>query len=164
MRVVLHQMIDAFGGPGDENLIALLLEPKEGIHGIEHFGGIADDQQDFSRAHGASRVEESDVQEGRGKIVANAAAADDTPLVYVEFYGMARERAGAATYEVHARSLHEVVRAVESAFPRLDGLWASFLSGASPFRLSLDGQIFLSADQELLSGTKLLILGADAGG
>ncbi len=100
----------------------------------------------------------------RGRIVANGLEADDAPLVRVEFFGLARERAGVATCELRARRLAELLGEIERTFPRLDGQLASVVCGGSPFRVSLNGERFLSADEALPPGAKILILSGDAGG
>lgn len=99
-----------------------------------------------------------------GRIVANESEADDAPSVQVEFFGLARERAGVATIALRAKCLSELLRAVERMFPRLEGQLASILSGNSSFRVSLNGERFPSADEALRPGAKILVLSGDAGG
>jgi molybdopterin converting factor small subunit len=104
------------------------------------------------------------MKDGRGKIVANARGADDAPRVRIEFFGLARERAGVSGCEVAAKRLTDALRAIERAFPRFQNLLTSVLAPSSVFRVSLDGERFLIADEVLLPGAKLLVLSGDAGG
>src|SRR5258706_9015221 len=71
---------------------------------------------------------------------------DDECPVTVEFFGIARERAGVATWKGQARTLGQLLLLVEQSFPGFTGLLRSALLGASPFRISLNGERFLSCD------------------
>jgi hypothetical protein len=104
------------------------------------------------------------MEDGRGKIVANTGDVDDAAVVRVEFYGLARERAGVASIELRGHRLEGILRSVEIAFPGLDGLWEGILDNRASFRLSLDGERFLTTDRAMRPGETLLILSADAGG
>ena len=81
--------------------------------------------------------------------------ADGPGLVTVEFYGVPRQRAGRAELAVAARTVGEMLEAVERACPRLAG----------HYLLSIDGRQFTSdLEQELQPGDRVLLLSADAGG
>jgi len=85
------------------------------------------------------------------------------PRVRVEFYGLARQRAGCAGVSVEAATLGAALLAVEAQCPEL----RPTRNGApSPeYLLSIGGTRF-TADltASLTDGDCLLILGADAGG
>lgn len=99
----------------------------------------------------------------REKIVANACETGAASLIRVEFFGLARERAGIANWEVPACRLMELLHQIECAFPNFQGLLTSD-GTASPFRISLNGERFVTTDEKLQPGEKVLILGAEAGG
>jgi molybdopterin converting factor small subunit len=86
------------------------------------------------------------------------------PAVTVEFYGIPRQRAGRADLAVQARTVAELLRAVETACPGLpllepDGRIVPHI------RVSVDGQRFISDPrEELAPGARVLILSADVGG
>ena len=84
--------------------------------------------------------------------------------VIVEFYGVPRLLAGRAELAVPPGLLSEVLAAVERACPRLKGLVEKGRL-APQYLLSLDGKEFVTGlSRELVSGTRLLLLSADAGG
>jgi hypothetical protein len=84
--------------------------------------------------------------------------------VTVEFYGIPRERAERAQLAVMAGTLKEVLKAVERECPRLD-LCETTGAISRHYRVSLDGERFLTDLEEVLSPrSHLLILSADAGG
>jgi molybdopterin converting factor small subunit len=85
--------------------------------------------------------------------------------VTVEFYGVPRLRAGRAELAVAAGTVAEVLRAVERACPGMKGLTTA-AGGLSPqFLVSLDGEEFVADfERTLRSGSRVLVLSADAGG
>jgi len=85
--------------------------------------------------------------------------------VIVEFFGIPRERAGRSELAATAGSLASVLMAVQEECPRLSDLRQAH-GGISPhYRISLDGQRFLTDVEEILpAGSHVLILSADAGG
>jgi len=88
----------------------------------------------------------------------------DTPTVTVEFYGMPRQRAGRTEITLQARTLGELLLAVQTACPDLTLLEADGRI-VPHIRVSLGGQRFLTdTAEELLPGERVLILSADAGG
>jgi molybdopterin converting factor small subunit len=84
-------------------------------------------------------------------------------MVTIEFYGLARLRAGVAELCVEAATVRAALAAVSAARP---GLRVLTDSGVSPeFLISLNGVRFApQLDEPLANGESLLILGADAGG
>ena len=85
--------------------------------------------------------------------------------ITVEFFGMARQRAGRSTLTVAAATLTEVLHAIERACPQLGSLRGPDGQLAKHFLLSLDGQRFLrDVTAAVPAGTHLLLLSADAGG
>jgi len=86
-------------------------------------------------------------------------------VVVVEFYGMARARAGRAELSLPAESARAALRAVTRACPVLGDLWAADGKLSRHYLLSLDGERFLTdLDEPLPPGARLLLLSADAGG
>ena len=87
------------------------------------------------------------------------------PSLIVEFYGIPRERAGRTELAVAAGSLAEILTAVEEQCPRLKDLRGAH-GGISPhYRVSLDGERFLTDVAEIVPArSRLLILSADVGG
>lgn len=85
------------------------------------------------------------------------------PHVRVEFYGLARLRAGVANLAVEAATVRAALGAASTACP---GLRVLIDSGVSPeFLVSLNGVRFgPELDEPLAGGESVLILGADAGG
>lgn len=85
-------------------------------------------------------------------------------MIRVEFFDVARQRAGVAVVEVPAGSLVDVLRAVAARVPSLvpeviqDGRLDPY------FRASRDGREFIGADAVLRDGESLLLLSALAGG
>ena len=84
--------------------------------------------------------------------------------VMVEFYGIPRQRAGRAELAVHADTVKDALAAVVNACPGLvDVLVDDKL--AAHYRLSIGGQRFVTEiNERLASGSRLLLLSADAGG
>jgi molybdopterin converting factor small subunit len=88
-----------------------------------------------------------------------------TPTITVEFYGIPRQRAGRPELSVRARRIGEVLRAVKQACPKLADLTNADGGLAPHYLLSIDGNDFVTdLTQVLQSGTRLLLLSADAGG
>jgi molybdopterin converting factor small subunit len=86
-------------------------------------------------------------------------------LVTVEFYGVPRQHAGRAELEVAARTVGELLEAVERACPGLAGLRRADGRLAAHYLLSIDGRQFVSdVRQEVRPGDRVLLLSADAGG
>jgi molybdopterin converting factor small subunit len=85
--------------------------------------------------------------------------------VTVEFYGVPRQRAGRAELEVAARTVGELLEAVERACPGLAGLRRADGRLAAHYLLSIEGRQFVSdLRQEVRPGDRVLLLSADAGG
>ena len=86
-------------------------------------------------------------------------------IVTVEFYGVPRQRAGRAELPVAAGTVAEVLHAVERDCPGMKGLMTA-AGGLSPqYLISLDGEEFVTDfHRTLLSGSRVLVLSADAGG
>jgi len=84
--------------------------------------------------------------------------------INVEFYGIPRQRAGRSDLTVKARTVAEVLRAVETACPDLTLLETTGRI-VPHVRISVDGQRFISDPrEELTPGARVLILSADVGG
>ncbi len=87
------------------------------------------------------------------------------PLVWVEFYGIPRLRAGRATLEVRAGTVAEVLAATERACPGLSGLVQIDGAWSPGYLVSLNGQEFIEDPRhKVREGDRLLLLSADAGG
>jgi len=83
----------------------------------------------------------------------------------VEFFGIPRERAGQTELTVASGTLAEVLAAVAQQCPRLKDVRRSDGSLNGHYRLSLDGQRFLTDVNEILpAGSRVLLLSADVGG
>ncbi len=90
---------------------------------------------------------------------------DERPQVTVEFYGIPRQRAGRAELSVAARTVAELLEAVELACPGLTGLRRADGRPAPHYLLSLEGREFVTEPAQLLRpGDRVLLLSADAGG
>ena len=83
--------------------------------------------------------------------------------VRVEFYGLARLRAGVAEVAVEAGTLRAALEAVRAACP---GLRVLTPAGVAPeFLISVGGGRFTTdPDEPLAAGDSVLVFGADAGG
>jgi hypothetical protein len=91
--------------------------------------------------------------------------AEGAGLVTVEFYGVPRQRAGCAELTVRARTVAELLEAVERACPGLAGLRRPDGRLAAHYLLSVEGRQFVSdVCLELRPGERVLLLSADAGG
>ena len=87
------------------------------------------------------------------------------PVIHVEFFGIARQRARVADAEINAGTLAEVCRGLGERFPDLA---ASCLRGDAlrpGFLASVNGESFTTDPATRLhAGDSLLILSADLGG
>ena len=85
--------------------------------------------------------------------------------ITVEFFGVPRQRAGCASTLVAARTVAEALVAVEKQHPGLRGLLGADGSVAAQYRVSIDGQQFITRPDVAVQPTQhILILSADAGG
>jgi molybdopterin converting factor small subunit len=85
--------------------------------------------------------------------------------VTVEFFGVPRARAGRAELALSARTVAELLAAMEAACPGLKGIRRPDGRLAPQYLLSLDGREFLSDPAyQLRPGDRVLLLSADAGG
>lgn len=85
--------------------------------------------------------------------------------IIVEFYGIPRERAGCSEIAVAPGTLGDVLEAVERRCPQFKDLCNPMGGISAHYRVSLDGQRFLTDGGEILPGaTRLLVLSADVGG
>jgi molybdopterin converting factor small subunit len=86
-------------------------------------------------------------------------------MITIELFGVPRQRAGKARLEVQAHTLGEALRALSRACPALE---ASVLANGAmhpAYRVSLNGDRFVSDPATILGeGDALLLLAADAGG
>ena len=90
---------------------------------------------------------------------------ETTDLVTVEFYGLPRQRAGRAELTVAARTIADLLEAIERACPGLAGLRRPDGQLASHYLLSIEGRQFVTdLHQEVRPGDRVLLLSADAGG
>lgn len=84
--------------------------------------------------------------------------------MYVEFFGVPRERAGISELEVQAETLGQLLGALASQFPALKELITSNRLHPS-FVANLNGDAFVSdPGTPLGEEDRVLILSADAGG
>jgi molybdopterin converting factor small subunit len=85
--------------------------------------------------------------------------------VTVEFFGIPRQRACRAELTLQAKTLGELLSAVERACPGLTGMVQPDGRLAPQYLLSVDGQKFATDLQRRLKpGERVLLLSADAGG
>lgn len=84
-------------------------------------------------------------------------------MVRVEFYGLARLRAGRPVIAVEAATVGAALAAADAACPALK---AHSHAGLSPeYRASIGGRYFTDdLGEPLAEGDSLLLFGADAGG
>jgi hypothetical protein len=88
-----------------------------------------------------------------------------SPSITIEFYGIPRERAGLTEWSAPAGTLADVLSAVARQCPRLQDLVGPGGAIGPHYRVSLDGQRFVTDMDEILpAGSHLLVLSADAGG
>ena len=89
----------------------------------------------------------------------------DTETVIVEFLGTARLRAGRTELHAHGRTVADVLAVVIDNCPKLAGLFTDTGAISKQFLISLDGERFVDDPMQVVPvGSRLLILGADAGG
>lgn len=87
------------------------------------------------------------------------------PRVTIELYGIARRRAGLATATVDAPTLAAALSALSARAPALEGEILRAGTPVAPWRVSLDGERFLTDPAApLADGTRLLLLSSLAGG
>ena len=85
--------------------------------------------------------------------------------VTVEFFGMARHRAGRTELRADGRNVADVLRTVMANCPRLAGLVTPSGELSRQFLVSLNGERFVDDPTEPIpAGCRVLVLGADAGG
>jgi len=90
---------------------------------------------------------------------------EKAPQVMVEFYGVPRHKAGRAQLSVRARTIGEMLLAVQESCPGLAGIVQADGRMAPHYLLSIDGRQFTAnASDRLTAGARVLILSADAGG
>lgn len=84
--------------------------------------------------------------------------------MYVELFGVPRERAGVSELELDAQTLGEALERLARQFPRLQELVGG--GGLHPsIAASLNADIFITDVRTPLAATdRLLLLSADAGG
>ena len=83
--------------------------------------------------------------------------------VVVEFYGLARLRAGRAELRVEAATVGDALATADAACPSLRSSVGGKLS--LEYRVSINGKHFTdNLAEPLAPGDALLLLGADAGG
>jgi sulfur-carrier protein len=84
-------------------------------------------------------------------------------MVVVEFYGLARLRAGRTDLRCVATTVGEALAAADAACPDLHAHSDNALS--PQYRISVGGKRFTEdLSEPLVEGDVLLVLGADAGG
>jgi sulfur-carrier protein len=85
--------------------------------------------------------------------------------VVVELYGVPRMRAGRRQYQVRATCVGDAMAALERECPQLSGSVLANGWPLSAYRLSLNGQFFVSNPAlQLAEGDALVLIAADAGG
>jgi len=87
------------------------------------------------------------------------------PTITVEFYGIPRARAGRKDLVVSAATAGAALLAVASECPELANALEPDGTLTPHYRLSMDGEFFVTDLAHVLhSGDRLLLLSADAGG
>lgn len=85
--------------------------------------------------------------------------------VTVEFFGIARQRAGRTEVSVSGQTVAQLLDAVERTCPELSGLLNQDGSISRKYLVSLNGNSFVDDPASIVpAGTRLIVLGADAGG
>ncbi len=85
--------------------------------------------------------------------------------IRVEFYGIARQRAGREFAEVQAQSLASALEQLAQRFPEFARTCVANGKLANGITANVNGDVFVSnGDCPLNEGDTLLILSADAGG
>jgi molybdopterin converting factor small subunit len=86
-------------------------------------------------------------------------------MVVIEFYGIPRLRAGTNRLRLEASSVGQALRELAQVCPALAGSVLGDGGVQQAYRLSLNGQRFVSDPQTpLTEGDVLLLLSADVGG
>jgi hypothetical protein len=100
-----------------------------------------------------------------GNLAGIGPQAYDAVMFYIEFYGVPRLRAGMSRLTVAGASVGEAIDAMALACPSLSGHVFQNGSVHPAYKLSVNGERFVSDRSILLSdGDTLLILSADVGG
>lgn len=87
------------------------------------------------------------------------------PAVTVELFGVARHKAGRDQLIAHGITVRELLRSVADGCPPLNDLIGADGLLSKHYLVSIDGERFVSElDDAVPPGSRLLILGADAGG
>jgi molybdopterin converting factor small subunit len=85
--------------------------------------------------------------------------------VRIEFYGIARQRAGVEFFEVEGKTLGEVFDRLQVELPEFSAACLKDGKLRSGFLANVNGQTFLSKRETPLNdGDAVLFLSADAGG
>lgn len=85
--------------------------------------------------------------------------------VTVELFGLARHRAGCAEVIAEGHTVGDLLRAVANLCPGIGGFLNADGTLSRHYLVSVDGERFVGdPDEEFPAGSRLLILGADAGG
>ena len=85
--------------------------------------------------------------------------------VRVEFFGLARTRAGVEAVRVDAATLRDVLSELAVHFPTLDGLCFQDGQLSKSWLININGQQFTrELDTAVAEGDSLLLMSADAGG
>jgi molybdopterin converting factor small subunit len=86
-------------------------------------------------------------------------------MIDIEFYGVPRVRAGTPRIRIDASSVGEALAVLRCACPALENLVVGQDRLHEAYKLSLNGERFVSDPQTpLAEGDTLLLLSADAGG
>ncbi len=85
--------------------------------------------------------------------------------VRVEFFGLARTRAGVEAVEMDAATLRDVLSELVVRFPNLDGLCFQDGQLSTSWLFNVNGQQFTrELDTAVGEGDSVLLMSADAGG
>jgi molybdopterin converting factor small subunit len=86
-------------------------------------------------------------------------------MIAIEFYGVPRLRAGRASIEFAASNLGQALRELARLVPALEGTILRRGNVGEHYKLSLNGERFVSdLDTPLADGDVLLLLSNDVGG
>src|SRR5262245_54305946 len=95
----------------------------------------------------------------------SAASSHTHASVVVELYGVPRMRAGRRQCQVRATCVGDAMAALERECPQLSGAVLANGWPLSAYRISLNGQFFVSDPAwKLAEGDALVLVAADAGG
>jgi molybdopterin converting factor small subunit len=87
------------------------------------------------------------------------------PQIRVEFLGVARARAASESVQLEATTVGDVIEQLAERFPQLANTCFDAGSLRSGWLFSIDGRVFTrTTSEQLVEGTSLLLLSADAGG